>query len=345
MKLLIPISATGILLLIGEVPGVHSNDVSSSKGSDVGEFRVHCCGVYPSRLALIGGICDVCVSCNSLVTHRFPSPSIFQENGLRGSPPHDAELLSVERYHMVLDLDSASAAAVGVDEEVFALEEVGGGYDGSAGGGGECENYEEDRDYEKEVNSWCFQAHQTCCSSVKKYDKWQSFCSYYGFEKPVEQAEGIAGYNPMISSSVDCSMCDDSKCDADGDTRRETRKPTRKPTKKPHTNRETSTMMPTMEPTMEAYSGECENYEEDRDYQKEVNSWCFQAHQLCCSSVKKYDKWQNFCFYYGFENPGEESEGIAGYNPSTFSTVDCTMCGKSKCDADETNLIAMISSR
>ena len=54
---------------------------------------------------------------------------------MRGSPPHDAELLSVERYHMVLDLDAASAAVVGVDEEVFALEEVGGGNDGSAGGG------------------------------------------------------------------------------------------------------------------------------------------------------------------------------------------------------------------
>jgi hypothetical protein len=262
-------------------------------------------------------------------------------------------------------LDAASAAVVGVDEEVFALEEVGGGNDGSAGGGGECENYEEDRDYEKEVNSWCFQAHQTCCSSVKKYDKWWSFCSYYGFENPVEQAEGIAGYNPMISSTVDCSMCDDSKCDADGDTRRETRmptrkptmkptmkptkkptrKPTRKPTKKPHTNREISTMVPTMEPTMEAYSGECENYEEDRDYQKEVNSWCFQAHQLCCSSVKKFDKWQNFCYYYGFDNPVEQADGIAGYNPWTFSTVDCTMCGNSKCDVEETNLIAMASSR
>ena len=61
MKLLIPISATGILLLLGEVPGVHSHDVSSSKGSDVGEFRVHCCGV-PIQ-ALIGGICDLCASC------------------------------------------------------------------------------------------------------------------------------------------------------------------------------------------------------------------------------------------------------------------------------------------
>ena len=261
---------------------------------------------------------------------------------MRGSPPHDAELLSVERYRMVLD--AASAAVVGVDEEVFALEEVGGGNDGSAGGGGECENYEEDRDYEKEVNSWCFQAHQTCCSSAKKYDKWRSFCSYYGFENPGEQPEGIAGYNPMISSSVDCSVCDDSKCDADGDTRRETRKPTRKPTMKPR-------MKPTMKPTKKphinrgTYEGECENYEEDRDYQKEVNSWCFQAHQLCCSSVKKYDKWQNFCYYYGFENPVEQADGIAGYNPWTFSTVDCTMCGNSKCDEEETNLIAMASSR
>ena len=87
MKLLIPISATGILLLIGEVPGVHSNDVSSSKGSDVGEFRVHCCGVYPSRLALIGGICDVCVSCNSR-NSSIPVPIDFPGEWIaRFSPP------------------------------------------------------------------------------------------------------------------------------------------------------------------------------------------------------------------------------------------------------------------
>ena len=47
MKLLITISATGILLLLGEVPGVHSNDVSSSKGSDVGESFAYIVVVYP----------------------------------------------------------------------------------------------------------------------------------------------------------------------------------------------------------------------------------------------------------------------------------------------------------
>ena len=94
-----------------------------------------------------------------------------------------------------------------------------------------------------------------------------------------------------------------------------------------------------------AEGGECKYYEEDRDYEREVNSWCFQAHQLCCSSLTKYDKWGNFCYYYGFEDPGEQAEGIAGYNPWIFSTIDCTMCGDSKCYVDETNLLTMASSR
>ncbi len=84
--------------------------------------------------------------------------------------------------------------------------------------------------------------------------------------------------------------------------------PTRKQTKKPMID---PMMIPTMKPTMKshasrgAHSDECKNYKEDRDYQKEVNNWCFWAHQICCSSAKKFDRWQNFCHYYGFKDPGK----------------------------------------
>jgi hypothetical protein len=100
-----------------------------------------------------------------------------------------------------------------------------------------------------------------------------------------------------------------------------TRKRTKKLTIKP-------TMMPTMKPTMkpranrEAPSGECENYKEDRDYRKEVNSWCFWANQLCCSSTKKFDKLQNFCYHYGFEDPGKQAKAPAGYDPLTLTTIN-----------------------
>jgi hypothetical protein len=81
-------------------------------------------------------------------------------------------------------------------------------------------------------------------------------------------------------------MCGDSKC-GDDDPRNKpsmkqrmelTKKPTRKRKKKPTMK---PTMMQTMKPTMkpcanrEAHSGKCKNYKEDRDYQKEVHSWCF----------------------------------------------------------------------
>jgi hypothetical protein len=88
----------------------------------------------------------------------------------------------------------------------------------------------------------------------------------------------------------------------------------------------------------EAHSGECKNYKEDRDYQKEVNSWCFWAHQLCCFSAKKFDRWRNFCHYYGFEDPGKQAESSTEHDPSALTTVDCTVWGDSNCDADETNL-------
>ncbi len=144
-------------------------------------------------------------------------------------------------------------------------------------------------------------------------------------------------------------MCGDLKCGDDEPTNKPTMKPAIEPTKKPTSKRSKKptmkpTMMPTMKPMMkphankEAHSGECKYYKEDRDYQKEVNSWCFWAHQLCCSSAKKFYRWQNFCHYYDFENPGEQAKAAAGYDPSTLTTVNCMVCSDSNCDANETNL-------
>jgi hypothetical protein len=58
-------------------------------------------------------------------------------------------------------------------------------------------------------------------------------------------------------------------------------------------------------------------------------SFCYTAHQTCCSSQKKYDHWPLFCEYYGFDYP---PSGLPqSIIPSTFLAVDCTMCGTSKC--------------
>jgi hypothetical protein len=146
-------------------------------------------------------------------------------------------------------------------------------------------------------------------------------------------------------------MCSDSKCDDDELMNKPTIKLRMEPTKKPPTRKWTK--KPTMKLTMilttkltmkpranrEAHSSKCENYKEDRNYQKEVNSWCFRAHQLCCSSAKKFYRFRNFCNYYGFKDPGKQAKvaAKAGYDPLTLTTINCMVCSDSNCDANETN--------
>ena len=65
-------------------------------------------------------------------------------------------------------------------------------------------------------------------------------------------------------------------------------------------------------------------------------SFCYTARQQCCSSQKKYDHSMLFCEYYGFDYP---PSGLPrSIIPSTFLSVDCTMCGTSKCTSDDTKL-------
>jgi hypothetical protein len=94
-----------------------------------------------------------------------------------------------------------------------------------------------------------------------------------------------------------------------------TRRPTRRPT--PGTDRDNR--------------GECAG---GGPY--ESGSFCYTARQQCCSSVKKYDAWQAFCKYYGFDYPPIGLFQIIV--PSTFLSVDCTMCGTSKCTSGDTEL-------
>jgi hypothetical protein len=88
----------------------------------------------------------------------------------------------------------------------------------------------------------------------------------------------------------------------------------------------------------------CRNYEQTKSIQKEWTTFCFEAHQQCCSSEKKYVKWENFCEFYAFDEPEtdesvEISEGIAfDAEDSTEGGIDCTMCQDEKCDADEAAL-------
>ncbi len=205
-------------------------------------------------------------------------------------------------------------------------------------GRGECRG-----GYPYESGSFCFKARQQCCSSVKKYDTWESFCLYYGLPDPAELSGGIA---PWIFATVDCTMCGSKKCPSDDieldikvieaeldggvdisggednvdrenegteDVDMTYRRPTKKPTKKPNRNDRDG-------------RGECRG-----GYPYESGSFCFKARQQCCSSVKKYDTWESFCLYYGLPDPAELSGGIA---PWIFATVDCTMCGSKKCPSD-----------
>jgi hypothetical protein len=100
-------------------------------------------------------------------------------------------------------------------------------------------------------------------------------------------------------------------------TKKPTKKPIKKPTKKPNRNDRDG-------------RGECRG-----GYPYASGTFCFKARQQCCSSVKKYDAWENFCLYYGLPYPAELSGGIAPWN---FNTVDCTMCGSSKCPSDDSDL-------
>jgi len=67
-----------------------------------------------------------------------------------------------------------------------------------------------------DIGSFCYIARQQCCSSVKKYDQWQTFCEYYGLPYPGgELSQGIIPWT-FLSNDVDCTMCGSSQC-ASGD--------------------------------------------------------------------------------------------------------------------------------
>jgi hypothetical protein len=85
---------------------------------------------------------------------------------------------------------------------------------------------------------------------------------------------------------------------------------------------------------------ECWNYEMTKNTQKSLDTWCFRAHQQCCSSQKKYVHNDSFCEFYAFDpEPDEISEGVAfDAEDVTEEPVDCTMCHNKKCDADEAEL-------
>jgi hypothetical protein len=95
-----------------------------------------------------------------------------------------------------------------------------------------------------------------------------------------------------------------------------------------------TTEIPTFMPTHETdrdNRGECAG---DGPY--DSGSFCFTARQQCCSSVKKYNEWPAFCKYYGFDYPPSGLSQII--IPSTFLSVDCTICGTSKCTSGDTEL-------
>ncbi|KAL3776877.1 hypothetical protein ACHAW5_007678 [Stephanodiscus triporus] len=231
----------------------------------------------------------ILTSAASILLESVPGILSLTENRLRGSSSAVAK--SIASFRDVLD--AASAVVGGVHDE------------------DECWDYEETKDHQRTANTWCFRAHQQCCSSENKYAHSHDFCVFYGFEpEPDETSDGIDFNTDDPEDPVDCTMCGDTTCDGD-DSERDDRNS----------------------------RGECYYYEEDRDYEKEEDTWCFHAHQECCSSENKYNKWLNFCEYYGFEDPGDHPEGIAGYIPWTFNTVDCTMCDDEKCDQDDTKLV------
>jgi hypothetical protein len=86
----------------------------------------------------------------------------------------------------------------------------GGVNKGLADEGVQCKNYKEDRDYEKETNGWCSRAHQTYCSGKRKYNKWQTFCHFYGFEDPLvdELIASLPGaiHGPPAPSIARCAV-------------------------------------------------------------------------------------------------------------------------------------------
>lgn len=73
--------------------------------------------------------------------------------------------------------------------------------------------------------SFCFKARQDCCSSQRKYEKWMSFCTYYGLPKPdYVLPQGIIAPQTFTSVDIiDCNMCGYAKCLSP---------PTRTPTRK-----------------------------------------------------------------------------------------------------------------
>ncbi|KAL3815770.1 hypothetical protein ACHAXA_008820 [Cyclostephanos tholiformis] len=209
---------------------------------------------------------------------------------------------------------------------------------GNRSGRNECKG-----GYPYDSGTFCFDARQQCCSSVKKYDQWESFCRYYGLPYPGGLFGGIT---PWLFNSVDCTMCGSIEAELDGvdiisddedsagfeDEDTTNRRPTKKPTKKPNGNRN---RRPTKKPTKKPKGDRSGRNECRGGYPYDSGTFCFDARQQCCSSVKKYDQWESFCRYYGLPDPAELSGSIT---PWLFNSVDCTMCGSAKCALGDSDL-------
>ncbi len=69
----------------------------------------------------------------------------------------------------------------------------------------ECWNYENTEDRQRMTNSWCFRAHEKCCSSQENYDDFNDFCEFYGFEPESDDSpEGTIVPTELFEDPIDC---------------------------------------------------------------------------------------------------------------------------------------------
>jgi hypothetical protein len=78
----------------------------------------------------------------------------------------------------------------------------------------ECWNYEDTRATQRDMNTWCFRAHQQCCSSDKKYQHWIDFCEFYAFDPEPDRISDDTANFDADEPLIDCSICHDKKCTA-----------------------------------------------------------------------------------------------------------------------------------
>jgi hypothetical protein len=70
----------------------------------------------------------------------------------------------------------------------------------------ECWNYESTKDRQRMTNSWCFRAHEKCCSSQEKYESFDDFCVFYGFyPDPIGSSEGTPVATELLEDPINCT--------------------------------------------------------------------------------------------------------------------------------------------